>query len=207
MHRDTKIGLALAILLIGFAGALCFPRHSAVDVSALELEGADELDAAIELLPVRAYTERGTKSLLDVVELTAPAASGPAPFSPGDLQFQPGRTPEQVAIVPNPIPSTNPDTLPTNDRPDGPHGRSVSTPKSTASPADVQFHVVQPGETLSAIASRYLGSAAKFPEIFEANRDVLDSPDDLKLSMKLRIPRRSDERAQMADRPGSVPRR
>ena len=57
MHRDHKLGLALGVLVIGFAGALCFPKQPAGPDTTLELKDAAQLDADIELLPVRAYTE------------------------------------------------------------------------------------------------------------------------------------------------------
>ncbi|MCA9074964.1 MAG: LysM peptidoglycan-binding domain-containing protein [Planctomycetaceae bacterium] len=58
MHRDQKIGLSLAVLLIGFAGAFCF-RHEPVHRSeSLALHNGEELDLRIEHLPIRAYTER-----------------------------------------------------------------------------------------------------------------------------------------------------
>ena len=47
MHRDTKLGLALAILVMGFAAALCFPRVTPETVHGdLKLVTASELDAA-----------------------------------------------------------------------------------------------------------------------------------------------------------------
>ncbi|SNT68672.1 peptidoglycan-binding protein LysM [Paracoccus seriniphilus] len=50
------------------------------------------------------------------------------------------------------------------------------------------FHTVQKGETLSAIASKYLGSANKYPVIFEANRPMLSDPDKIYPGQTLRIP-------------------
>lgn len=57
-------------------------------------------------------------------------------------------------------------------------------------PAEDAFriHVVRPGETLSEIALRYLGSVTRYREIFEANRDVLSDPDHIREGMTLRIP-------------------
>ncbi len=49
-------------------------------------------------------------------------------------------------------------------------------------------HRVQPGETLSGLARRYLGSSTRFREIFEVNRDLLRDPNDLKAGMVIRIP-------------------
>ncbi|MDO5706380.1 MAG: peptidoglycan-binding protein LysM [Paracoccus sp. (in: a-proteobacteria)] len=50
------------------------------------------------------------------------------------------------------------------------------------------FHTVEKGETLSAIAKKYLGSANKYNDIFEANRPMLSHPDKIYPGQKLRIP-------------------
>lgn len=51
-------------------------------------------------------------------------------------------------------------------------------------------HRVVDGDSLESLAQRYLGDAARANEIFDANRDVLESPDLLPLKVKLTIPRR-----------------
>ena len=50
------------------------------------------------------------------------------------------------------------------------------------------FHTVKKGETLSAIAKAYLGSAGKYNAIFEANRPMLSDPDKIYPGQTLRIP-------------------
>ena len=61
----------------------------------------------------------------------------------------------------------------------------------TAPPAEeeAEFYVVQPGDTLSKIAKQYYGDAMKYPEIFEANREVVKDPDLIYPGQKLRIPK------------------
>ncbi|MBX9792163.1 MAG: LysM peptidoglycan-binding domain-containing protein [Pirellulales bacterium] len=49
-------------------------------------------------------------------------------------------------------------------------------------------HRIVDGDTLSGLATRYLGRADRFGEIYEANRDVLRSPDVLPLGAILKIP-------------------
>ena len=51
-----------------------------------------------------------------------------------------------------------------------------------------QHHVVVKGDTLSKIAQQYYGDAALYPQIFEANRDVLKDPNKIHPGQKLRIP-------------------
>ena len=49
-------------------------------------------------------------------------------------------------------------------------------------------HTVAQGDTLGAIAKKYLGSITKADAIYQANRDLLKSPDALKPGQVLRIP-------------------
>jgi LysM repeat protein len=47
---------------------------------------------------------------------------------------------------------------------------------------------VQAGDTLSKIAKEFYGDANKYPRIFEANRDKLESPDKIRPGQELTIP-------------------
>ena len=49
-------------------------------------------------------------------------------------------------------------------------------------------HTVRSGETLSSIAQDFYGSPGRFRTIFEANRNVLDDPDEIFPGQELRIP-------------------
>ena len=60
--------------------------------------------------------------------------------------------------------------------------------QSSPAPAAAQTHTVAKGETLSAIAKKYLGKATDWPKIFEANRDVLKDPDKIQVGQVLKIP-------------------
>jgi LysM repeat protein len=53
------------------------------------------------------------------------------------------------------------------------------------------MYTVQGGDTLSKIAKWHLGSANRYPEIFEMNRDILDNPDLIKVGQKLKLPNKS----------------
>jgi nucleoid-associated protein YgaU len=50
------------------------------------------------------------------------------------------------------------------------------------------FHTVEKGDTLSAIAKKTLGSANRYNEIFEANKPMLSHPDKIYPGQVLRIP-------------------
>lgn len=63
---------------------------------------------------------------------------------------------------------------------------AADTPAPQA--AEPVFHTVAKGETLSAIAKKYLGSANKYHAIFEANKPMLSDPDKIYPGQTLRIP-------------------
>ncbi len=77
----------------------------------------------------------------------------------------------------------------------GPGARETATsaaiaPPSNPSPrsASVTYYTVQSNDTLSSIAQKTLGSRDAWKRIFEANRDQLDSADELQVGQKLKIP-------------------
>jgi nucleoid-associated protein YgaU len=65
-------------------------------------------------------------------------------------------------------------------------------PAPTPEPAPVaaaeRTYVVQPGDTLSDISRRELGSASKWRQLLEANSDVLHGSEAVRAGMKLKIP-------------------
>ncbi|MGD8364915.1 MAG: peptidoglycan-binding protein LysM [Desulfobacterales bacterium] len=54
--------------------------------------------------------------------------------------------------------------------------------------AQVEYYVIQKGDSLSAIAKRYYGNAQDYPRIFDANREVIKNPDLIYPGQKIRIP-------------------
>lgn len=63
--------------------------------------------------------------------------------------------------------------------------------ETTAAGPEPVFHTVERGDTLSAIARKHLGSANKYPAIFEANKPMLSHPDKIYPGQVLRIPQDS----------------
>jgi hypothetical protein len=68
---------------------------------------------------------------------------------------------------------------------------SVTEPSA----AEVMHRIVD-GDTLAGLAESYLGDASRYPELLEANREVLIHPDLLPLGTRIRIPRSPARRAQ-----------
>ena len=72
---------------------------------------------------------------------------------------------------------------------------NITVPAAAASlvPVDLKtpertLHTVAEGETLSGIARRYYRNSQRWPEIFEANRNLLTDERSLRIGMELRIP-------------------
>lgn len=51
-----------------------------------------------------------------------------------------------------------------------------------------RFHIVMEGESLTRISTRYYGTASRWQEIYEANREVLKGENTLRPGQRLRIP-------------------
>ena len=67
-------------------------------------------------------------------------------------------------------------------------GYDMGPPTPAAKPAASRTHTVAKGETLSAIAKSVYGKASEYRRIFEANRDQLSDPDEIKPGQVLKIP-------------------
>lgn len=72
---------------------------------------------------------------------------------------------------------------------------ATAPPATPAAPADdrpeaavPEVHLVQPGESLAAIARRYFGTPDRWVEIFELNADVIATPHHIEAGMRLRVP-------------------
>lgn len=54
-----------------------------------------------------------------------------------------------------------------------------------------QTYTVKAGDTLSKISQHFYGDAAKHLDIYYANRDQIQDPDDLKVGQQITIPEAS----------------
>jgi hypothetical protein len=54
--------------------------------------------------------------------------------------------------------------------------------------AGMQTYTVKSGDTLSAISRQFYGNAADYMKIFEANRDQLKNPNEIRPGQQLKIP-------------------
>jgi LysM repeat protein len=65
-----------------------------------------------------------------------------------------------------------------------------AAPAKVAAAAEPEetYYVIEKGDTLWAIAKKFLGNGNRHPEIFEANREVIIDPDKIFPGQKIRIP-------------------
>jgi len=195
MRHDAKFGLALGILVIGFAVAFCFPRQPARMVQPSPKIPVPISEMTLELLPIRAYQASGVsreeerKSLLNAAESSeisrplTPVTIAGVPVTAADLAPVAVAASRAVPLQPpiaavSPVSSSSPAQM----------AVVAKQPNEETVPSR---YVVKAGDTLTGIATKVLGSSQRYLELFTANEDILTSPDDLKIGMELRIPRLS----------------
>jgi nucleoid-associated protein YgaU len=98
------------------------------------------------------------------------------PQPPASL-VEPPSSPSLAAVQP---------TAPTTTPGDAPTGVPTGAPAFAEDACE--FYRVRPGDTLSDLSLRFLGSSRRYMELYQANRDTLRSPDDLRADMLIRIP-------------------
>jgi len=185
MHRDVKLGLALAVLLIGSMTAFLFRNETDLDAGLPQLQNPERLDVEIADQAVVPYLgQPETFDLTGAGDDTETVWTRPA-FLGGTMA-----TYRRTSVTPDPIQILLDETTEGLEPiivPSG--GPMLATPHIDGEIPDT--HIVQTGDTLTGLASRYLGSMSRYREIFELNRDRLAGPDDLRVGMTLRIPARN----------------
>ena len=162
-------------------------RSALAEVSALRTTTAQLTPAASEASMLREQLrqtqQQGAAAALELSQLRTRLALL-APASTGSLAAptRPGAQTVSFAAPP-PLP-------PAETRTPAASAAAGGTSSATTGPAasGVRTHVVQTGDTLSRIATRYYGDAKRWNEIVEANREVIPSPDRLAVGMTLKIP-------------------
>jgi nucleoid-associated protein YgaU len=59
---------------------------------------------------------------------------------------------------------------------------------SALEPGNVEYYIIQSGDSLSKIAKKYYQNAMEYPRIFDANKEVIKDPDLIYPGQKIRIP-------------------
>jgi hypothetical protein len=217
MQRDMKVGMAVGVALIGIVGALFFRREpeSKDKETPPPLQNTEGLDRRIGEKGKAPYID-GVEEFPDrAAPVSAPqnASSKPASKSsgadaprfltseeeasnrntlsrkmvPAPDPIQPVPTKKEETVAADAVPAHNRDWEPAGPAVKKGTGPSRPAPGGTTAGSG-RTHVIQAGDTLSGLAARYLGSSGRYREIYEANRNVLRSPDDLRDGVTIVIP-------------------
>jgi nucleoid-associated protein YgaU len=185
MDAGARIGAASTVLLGGLLLAMLF-RHAAPATGPPPPEIGDRLVLRKRMEPQRAAEAAPTHGARERHAAFAPAASP-----------TPGREP--TLLKPTTLKPMGPGKLPpvlARDYPgdavleglDGTPAPGTRSPGFWAEGRSRRVHKVADGDTLQTLAEQYLGSADRFSEIYEANRDLLSSPEILPIGVELQIP-------------------
>ena len=228
MHPDKKVGMALGILLVGIVGAFFFRN----DTEATEKEDSRKLASAEEIddrirrgdqvpyLPDREAgpTHMGEVPDINIADLIAeiPDVDSTTPIViPQPIRIG-ERGPSHDLVTPVPSPSgdlrgveeavARSGDSPANFAPsiDKPNSAKPNSAIRKATTSAVKIHEVEAGETLSSLSLKYLGTHRRFNDLFEANRDILKSPDSLQIGMKIKIPQEQGETQSASSAGASV---
>lgn len=199
MHPDRKIGIAMGILLVGVVAALFFRNEPLAVDGGLSLERENDINQRLRDRDVTVFLEDQT-SADDDSNLSQPNWSLPEML--GDLRTNKDEVPIPIGgrgvplqpVAVEPVVSQNESTAEVdsglNDEVETP---AAAVQKAAGSDPDAEMdfveYTVQFGDTLSELSQRFLGSQARFREIYEANKDRMDSPDRLRVGKAIRIPR------------------
>jgi len=228
MQRDMKVGMAVGVALIGIVGALFFRREpeNKGQETPPPLQNTEDLDRRIGEKGKAPYIDGVEESPDHAVPVPAPqkpaskSTNSDAPRfltseeearnreslsrkvvpAPDPIQPVPTKKEETAAI--DPVPAHNQKWVPEGPAVKKPGGTPRSGRAGTAAGAG-RTHVIQAGDTLSGLAARYLGSSSRYREIYEANRNVLRSPDDLRDGVTIVIPDGGKSRDAQKDVAGS----
>jgi nucleoid-associated protein YgaU len=190
--------LGLCILLAGVFAAL-LPRYAMFQTDVANATQPAEQPAPPASAPTTQL--QITPPAENLVDVVVPAKKKRPMFLPKDLS--PTGSPEAPATVvtaldnmqPPPIAESYPET-------DRAHSSSWGMSMNllmpvVVPPASNQTHKVTDGDTLVSLAERFLGSASRANEIYEANRSMIANPQLLPIGIELKIPFQ-DEHPQAA---------
>jgi nucleoid-associated protein YgaU len=193
-----RITLAIGVLLGGAAGAYLFRKPKAAVTrparASLALEQRPATPASPSPGPVASHL-LGRIDALSVAQTQATPPLQPTASDPEIRADQAvGETNVPGATMPAAPPWAEPGdansvqaraaSLSSNAGFDQSAGALRSPPEGRP----LRTHRVVDGDTLAKLAGRYLGGPERSYEIFEANRDVLRSPDELPIGVLLKIP-------------------
>jgi hypothetical protein len=198
MPRRKKLVIVSALLLAGVGAGFLFRKDKAPDDASSESSRVTGASASTS--PSSSFAA-AVPRLLDNVESAEQASNGDRVSAPREAERpSPAHTAPEIAT------STSIEDQPLNSN--ARHGNDQSVLKHAPRPAEsaapdistpTRMHRIRDGDTLPALAERFLGDRKRDQEIFEANRDVLAHPDLLPIGVDLRVPARDGHQLAVED--------
>ncbi len=94
-----------------------------------------------------------------------------------------------MTIPPAPVAAAAPvKTTAATDKPAAKTGATARTSDARTQPKDTQPYQVRPGDNWQKLAREYMGSAAKWTELFEMNKKARRAPSDLRPGESIYVP-------------------
>jgi nucleoid-associated protein YgaU len=200
MQRDLKIGISLCFLMFGVVGALMFRREQpTVKAQGLQVKTARQLDQKIAQRGHMPYMTGEIES--DEAEEAEALKKKQGAHS---VHLQPTLHAEgEDDLVAPPLAGIGQQGTKRTIGADSRRPRDAMAPRVVAENiiAGPQTHTIQSGDTLSSLAEKYLGSQKRFQEIFDANRNLLTSPNRLPEGVVITIPSLAKEVRRISDQP------
>lgn len=196
MRPLNKLGVAGGILGTGMLLALLFrhdPAHVAGPPTSLEqaVPRRQESPGPQFLQAVAPPPDEVQPAAL--ASIAPPQPSEPAPPAIG-LSYPSTDSVAPLAELPSVTPFTtgqeNSEGASREEKPSGAAEPENALGSASQESSAACTHVVADGDTLPALAERYLGDAGRASEIFEANRSLLSDEELLPIGAVLRIPAR-----------------
>ena len=179
VDQSVRIAAAASVLLGGIVVAMLFRQHG----SPTGQPGPDSGDRLVLRRQIEA--PMGDEDASGRGEGAGLAASSPANAAGSPKVLKPISSSEPPPELAREYPGAAPGAA--ADWGSARTGQSSHAPPEAAL---ARTHKVVDGDTLGALAERYLGSAERGRDIYEANRDLLSSPGILPIGLELKIPPR-----------------
>ncbi len=193
MKLRTRVAMVCIVLLVGIVFAAPF-RKSVPQTDSQQIAQSRPNEPFVPPLSIQ-YPASARLS----APMVGPSASGSSPINvppnseDQDTAVAPQRPPlrfSPASSAPSSSQTSLPEAAPADKRPaNEATRRSVAMPEpTTPDRGSPRWHRVVYGDNLQQLAADYLGSRDHFLLIYEANRDVLSSPNILPIGAELRIP-------------------
>lgn len=214
---DRKVGFAMGILLVGVVAALFFRNEPLSVKDAPSVEREELIDSRLRDRDVAVYADDAVARVDNAqdpwahpeilsefgqrdADIAVPIGAEPGPTAAASATDVVGVRPAESRVDRSPLfqPPTEirqeptESAAPSDDFTVPEHSSDTppaDRPQEKVVPESYEEYTVRYGDTLSGIADRLLGSSGRYHEIYEANRDRMESPDRLTVGATIRIPR------------------